>query len=131
MQSHARRRSRSIILVGVVLVAIVCSATATATTATKRPPRLGGTWSGSYSGAYNGTFTIHWKQTHSRLAGTIALSSPKGSYGITGSITRGKIHFGAVSVGARYTGTVSGSSMSGKWTSPQGGGGWSATKTSR
>ena len=42
----------------------------------------------------------------------------------------GKIKFGAVSVGAKYKGHVRGTSMSGTWTSPEGGGSWSATKAS-
>ena len=53
----------------------------------------------------------------------------EGTYGISGSVTSGKIKFGAVSVGAKYKGKVRGTSMSGTWTSPQGGGSWSATKS--
>jgi hypothetical protein len=45
-------------------------------------------------------------------------------------VRNGKIKFGAVSVGAKYKGTVRGTSMSGTWTSPQGGGSWSAHKAS-
>jgi hypothetical protein len=45
-------------------------------------------------------------------------------------VRKGKIKFGAVSVGAKYKGKWKGSSMSGTWTSPQGGGSWSATKSS-
>ena len=90
---------------------------------------LAGTWTGSYGGAVSGHFTIHWKKTGSRLHGTIALSRPQGTYGISGSVKNGKIKFGAVSVGARYKGHVRGTSMSGTWTSPQGGGSWSATKS--
>src|SRR5690349_5034008 len=82
---------------------------------------LAGKWKGHYGGAVSGHFTIHWKQTGSRLHGTITLSRPSGTYGISGSVNHGKIKFGAVSVGARYTGKVRGSSMSGTWTSAQGG----------
>ena len=92
--------------------------------------KLAGTWTGHYSGAVSGHFTIHWKKTGTRLHGNITLSRPHGTYGISGSVRRGKIKFGAVSVGARYRGKVSGTSMSGTWTSPQGGGSWSATKSS-
>jgi hypothetical protein len=42
----------------------------------------------------------------------------------------GAITFGAVGAGAKYTGSVSGSSMSGTYSSPKGGGSWSAHKTS-
>jgi hypothetical protein len=40
------------------------------------------------------------------------------------------ITFGAVGAGATYTGSVNGTSMSGRYKSPQGGGAWSAHKTS-
>ena len=53
---------------------------------------------------------------------------PSGRYGISGSIHKGKIKFGAVSAGAKYKGTLDGMSMSGTWTSPEGGGSWNATK---
>ena len=111
----------------------VCSSSAVAIAADSSTPKLGGKWSGTYSGAFSGTFKIQWLQSGSKLSGTIALSKPKGTYGITGSVLRGgAIQFGAVSVGARYTGKVSssGKSMSGKYTTAQGGGSWSARKTS-
>jgi hypothetical protein len=91
---------------------------------------LGGKWSGHYGGAVTGTFTLHWKQTGTKLKGTIKLSNPNGTYGIDGSVHHGAIKFGAVQVGATYTGKVSGKSMSGTWKSGQGGGTWSARKTS-
>ncbi|HEY2740862.1 MAG TPA: hypothetical protein VGI69_01625 [Gaiellaceae bacterium] len=90
---------------------------------------LAGKWVGHYSGAVSGHFTIHWKKTGARLYGNIALSNPKGTYGIGGSVRDGKIKFGAVSVGAKYNGKVRGTSMSGTWTSPEGGGSWSASKS--
>jgi hypothetical protein len=117
------------------LLALVCCATtfAAAGATSSRAAgtsKLGGKWKGHYSGAVSGHFTIHWKQTGSRLHGTIRLSNPSGKYGIGGSVRKGKIKFGAVSVGAKYKGKVRGRSMHGTWTSPQGGGSWSATKTS-
>lgn len=90
---------------------------------------LSGKWKGHYSGAVSGHFTIHWEQTGSQLKGTITLSNPKGKYNLSGSVKKGKIKFGAVSVGAKYKGKVKGKSMSGTWTSPSGGGSWSATKS--
>jgi hypothetical protein len=115
------------------LLALACCGTtlASASSHTANRSKLAGKWTGHYSGAVSGHFTIHWKLTGSRLHGTITLSRPSGTYGIGGSVTRGKIKFGAVSVGAKYKGTVSGKSMSGTWTSPQGGGSWSATKVTR
>jgi hypothetical protein len=117
------------------ILALACCGTAVAATRASTSPavtavKLGGKWTGHYSGPYSGHFTIHWKQTGSRLHGTITLSSPQGSYGISGSVRQGKVKFGAVSVGAKYKGTLRGKSMSGTWTSPQGGGSWSASKAS-
>jgi hypothetical protein len=116
-------------------LALACSGTALAAargTSVHHPPKpkskLAGKWTGSYGGAVSGHFTIHWKQNGSKLAGTITLSNPSGKYGIGGSVKKGKIKFGAVSVGAKYKGTFKGTSMSGTWTSPEGGGSWSATK---
>ena len=80
--------------------------------------KLAGKWEGHYSGAVLGHFTIHWKKTDSRLHGNITLSNPQGKYDIGGSVRNGKIKFGAVSVAAKYKGTVRGTSMSGTWTNP-------------
>jgi hypothetical protein len=114
------------------LLALACcgaALVATSSLAATRTP-LAGKWTGHYSGAVSGHFTIHWKQNHSRLRGHITLSSPSGTYSIGGTFRHGKLKFGAVSVGAKYKGKVRGTSMSGTWTSPQGGGNWSATKSS-
>jgi hypothetical protein len=111
------------------LLVLVCSGTAIAA-ATASRTTLAGTWKGHYGGAVSGHFTIHWKQTGTRLHGSITLSRPSGTYGIGGTVARGQIKFGAVSVGAKYKGRVRGTSMSGTWTSPRGGGSWSAHKVS-
>ena len=118
-----------------VLLALTCAGTALAasssTSQTAAKSGLAGKWKGHYSGAFSGHFTIHWQQTGSQLQGYIKLSNPKGKYSISGSVnSRGKIKFGAVSVGAKYSGELQGDSMSGRWTSPQGGGSWSASKAS-
>jgi hypothetical protein len=120
------------------LLALACCGTAlAASTASnhhhpKPKSKLAGKWTGSYSGAVSGHFTIHWTQTKRRLSGTIKLSNPSGKYAIDGSIQpHKKLKFGAVTVGAKYKGVWNGSTgMSGTWTSPQGGGSWSATKSS-
>jgi hypothetical protein len=125
-------RSRTIPLAAAVIavVSLLAAASATAARHTLRPT-IAGTWAGSYSGAFTGRFTLTWKKTGARLSGTIALSNPPGRYGINGSVGRGgSIHFGVVKVGATYTGTWSGKSMSGRYNSPQGGGSWSARKSS-
>jgi hypothetical protein len=91
---------------------------------------LAGTWTGKYGGTYSGTFTIHWRQSGTALHGTIALSKPHGTFSISGAVQGSAIKFGAVGAGATYTGSVSGSSMSGRYKTPQGGGTWSAHKGS-
>jgi hypothetical protein len=128
------RRVHAVWLAG--LLAVCCSSSAIAAVSSSRAhvavqTKLAGKWRGHYSGAFSGKFTIHWRQAGSELTGSIALSNPKGRYGISGSVRRGgKVKFGAVSVGATYKGTVRGKTMSGTWNSPQGGGHWSARKVS-
>ena len=90
---------------------------------------LAGTWSGQYSGAFSGTFTLTWTQQGSVLTGSITLSNPSGKYSVGGSVNGTAIKFGAVGAGATYTGKVSGTSMSGTYNSPKGGGSWSAHKS--
>jgi len=113
-----------------VLVATSCSTAALAAAGATQSINLGGTWSGSYTGGYSGTFTIHWTQSRSRLKGTITLSNPHGTYNISGSVNGTGINFGAVGVGALYSGSVSASglSMSGHWTSGPASGAWKAHK---
>ena len=112
---------------GLVSLLAVCSVAS----ATASHSGVAGTWAGSYHGAFSGRFTLHWKLTGATLKGTITLSNPPGQFGITGFVGRGgAIRFGVVKVGATYTGSVSGASMSGKYMTPQGGGSWSARKTS-
>jgi len=114
-----------------VLVVALCGATA-ALAARSTSSGIAGVWIGKYRGAYSGTFRLSWTLTRGRLHGTINLSSPKGSYGINGTVGRGgAIKFGVVNAGATYTGTVFGSKMSGSYKSPGGNGKWSATKISR
>jgi hypothetical protein len=109
------------------------SSTPTATTGAPTSG-LSGTWSGQYSGAYQGTFTLTWQQSGANLVGTIKLSSPARTLGITGNVVGSAIRFGAVG-GVTYSGTVSGNTMSGTYQTPTaqgsvGSGSWSATKTS-
>lgn len=125
-----RRRLPALWIAGIL--ALACCGTTLAAASAHHPPqpksKLAGKWTGSYSGAVSGHFTIRWKQTGALLHGHITLSNPQGRYGIAGSVKKGKIKFGAVSVGAHYKGHFKGTSMSGTWTSPRGGGSWSATK---
>jgi hypothetical protein len=118
------------------LLALACCGTALATQSSARSHaaiqvKLGGKWKGHYSGAVSGHFTIHWKQTGTTLHGTIKLSTPSGKYAIDGGVRGKKIKFGALTVGARYKGVLHGTrKMSGTWSSPTGGGRWSARKVS-
>jgi hypothetical protein len=125
------RTARALSLLSVLALLAVCWSSASGATAPK-PTRtkvtLAGFWTGTYSGPYNGTFLIHWKQVRSKLTGTIKLSSPSGTYGITGKVQNGAISFGAVDAGATYTGTWKGKSMSGKYHTAAGDGSWSAHK---
>jgi hypothetical protein len=132
MQIVPVRRSVSPFLRALLVAAVLAlcfSAVALAALGTSRP-QLGGKWSGRYGGAVSGSFTLTWKQTGTKLSGTITLSNPHGTYGIGGIVNRTSISFGAVQVGATYTGSLSasGKSMSGHWKSPQGGGSWSDHK---
>jgi hypothetical protein len=92
---------------------------------------LSGKWSGQYGGAFQGSFTLNWKQSGSKLSGTIKLSNPPSTSDIQGAVNGGSISFGTVgSFAVTYSGSVSGSSMSGSYKSPKGGGSWSAHKAS-
>jgi hypothetical protein len=106
---YHKRLRRIVVLWLAVLVASSCCTAALAFTGATQSTTLGGTWSGSYTGGYAGTFTIHWTQSRSKLNGTIALSKPHGTYTITGSVNGTGIKFGAVGVGALYSGSVSSS----------------------
>jgi hypothetical protein len=95
-------------------------------------PALSGRWKGTYSGAYTGTFVLRWKQATSKLTGTIDLSTAPGAVTIGGTVAGGRIQFGTVgSQAITYTGSVSGSSMSGQYRIAGGAGGsgaWTATR---
>lgn len=113
------------------------SAPAAATAAATAAAAIGlsGTWSGQYSGAYQGTFTLHWRQSSSRLSGAITLSVPADTLSIHGTVDGGVIRFGSVgSMAVTYSGTVSGNSMSGSYQVHDGtvasSGSWSASRAS-
>src|SRR3954447_1924138 len=126
------KRSAAAIVTGVIAIMIVIAQLATAAAATNgrlAGGSLTGTWSGTYSGDYHGTFTLHWTQSKSRLAGTITISSI-GRTNITGRVSGSTIRFGTVG-NARaitYSGSVSGTSMSGTYKTGGDGGPWSAHK---
>lgn len=117
--------------------AVTTPSTPASTPTTTTPPAsssqssgVSGKWSGQYSGAYSGTFKLDWNQNGSKLSGTIDLSTG-GTLPVHGTVTGSSIKFGTVGGQAiTYTGTVSGSSMSGTYNTPGGGGPWSAHQTS-
>jgi hypothetical protein len=127
-----RNRSAAAIVTGVIAIVIVIAQLATAAAATNgrlAGGSLTGTWAGTYSGDYHGTFTLHWTQSKSRLTGTITISSI-GRTNITGRVSGSTIRFGTVG-NARaitYSGSVSGTSMSGTYKTGGDGGPWSAHK---
>src|SRR5260221_8799738 len=122
-------RKRPAAVIGIVIVPGLFAAAAAATNGRLAGGSLTGTWSGSYGGAYHGTFTLHWTQSRSRLTGTITISS-LGRMNITGSVKGSTIRFGSVgSANAiTYSGSVSGTSMSGTYKTGGAGGRWSAHK---
>jgi len=103
---------------------------APATTAPAGASDLSGTWKGQYGGAYSGTFVLNWQQSGTNLSGTIRLSTPASTLNIHGKLSGNAISFGTVgSLAITYSGTVSGSSMSGSYqVAGTGGGSWSASK---
>lgn len=125
----------SLVLSGFVAMTICCGSSiataASSPTVRMAGDALSGKWSGRYGGAYHGTFTLQWRQSGSRLSGTIKLSNPSSKPSIKGTVHGDAIQFGTVgSEAITYSGSVSGTSMSGRYQTPGGGGTWSAHKTS-
>ncbi len=89
---------------------------------------LTGTWSGNYGGAFQGSFSLHWTQSGARLSGSITLSNPGETLSLNGTVNGSAIAFGTVgSAAITYSGTVSGSSMSGSYrVAGAAGGNWDA-----
>jgi hypothetical protein len=114
---------------GVPAAATTTAASTTTTAASTSESDLSGSWKGQYGGAYSGTFVLSWQQSGSTLSGKITLSAPASTLDVNGSLHGSSITFGTVgSTAITYTGTVSGSSMSGSYQTPGGGGNWSASK---
>jgi hypothetical protein len=107
------------------------------TAAPAKDGSLSGKWSGSYSGSFSGTFKLTWQQSGQDLSGTIRISG----FGdvptsIHGTVHGSSIRFGTVgSETITYSGSASGSSMSGTWKIQTagrslGGGSWKASRSS-
>jgi hypothetical protein len=102
--------------------------TTTSTATTSSDSGLSGKWKGTYSGTYSGTFVLNWTQSGSKLNGTIDLSTA-GTVPVNGTVDGSSIKFGTVGGSAvHYTGSVSGDSMSGSYTTASGDGSWTAHK---
>jgi hypothetical protein len=126
------KRPAAAIVTGVIAIVIVIGQLATAAAATNGRSAGGsltGTWSGTYGGAYHGTFTLNWTQSKSHLTGTIKISNV-GRTNITGRVSGSTIRFGTVgnANAITYSGSVSGTSMSGTYKTGGAGGRWSAHK---
>jgi hypothetical protein len=98
---------------------------------------VSGTWKGKYSGTFTGTFKLTWTETKSNLSGTIMISAfGNAATPIHGTLKGASIQFGTVgSEAITYSGSVSGSSMSGTWKLEANGhvggtGSWKANKSS-
>jgi hypothetical protein len=91
---------------------------------------LSGTWNGRYGGSYQGTFVLHWGQSGSTLSGQINISAPAATLPIHGQLAGSAIQFGTVgSYRITYSGTVSGTSMSGTYqVNGTQGGTWTASQ---
>jgi hypothetical protein len=133
--TSSRRRAFRLAAVASLAGALAVSlGAAGATAAVASASSLSGSWSGTYGGAYSGTFKLHWTQSASALRGSIWITykGQTDKTSVTGKLSGTQVRFGAVGPAGviTYTGSVSGSSMSGHYTTPNGGGGWSAHKTS-
>ena len=127
-----RRKARPFVASAFLVVSLGVVGTAAAAGAATSG--VAGAWSGTYGGAYHGTFSLHWTQTGSKLHGSIKISysGQSATTTVTGKMNGSAISFGAVGPTGviSYTGSVTGSSMSGHYTTPGGGGTWSAHKSS-
>ena len=104
------------------------STTTQSTQTTTSNSGLSGKWTGTYSGTFSGTFVLNWTQSGSKLSGTIKLSTA-GTDNVNGTVDGSSIKFGTVGGQAvHYTGSVSGDSMSGSYSTAAGDGTWSAHK---
>jgi hypothetical protein len=140
MNMNSRHRRVTVLSVAAVM-ALACAGSSIAMAASSRSAgvanvtaktrgSLTGSWSGQYGGAFSGTFTLHWTQSGSRLHGTITISNPHSNLAVNGALRGSAITFGTVGgPGITYTGSASGTSMSGSYSTPKGGGPWSAHKT--
>jgi hypothetical protein len=89
---------------------------------------LSGTWAGECTGPFNGFCSLTLMQTANTLHVTFMLSSPPDNLHTSGKLTGSTISFGAVGV-VTFTGTLSGSTLSGSYTDIANGisGSWSVT----
>ena len=134
-------RNGTLLSLGVVVV-LVGVASLFATGAIGRTPpvprpttpptlNLSGTWGGlNTAGPLNSFMTLTLTQTGKALDGTVAMQSPPENVHISGGVSGNAVSFGAAGV-ISFTGTLSGSTLSGSYTSIANGkassGSWTAT----
>jgi len=114
--------------IGASLPSTIPSSSSSGGSTSQQSGGLSGKWTGKYGGTFSGTFALSWLQTGSKLHGKITLST-SGTVPVNGTVEGGSIKFGTVgSTAVKYTGTVSGDSMSGTYDTASGGGNWSANR---
>lgn len=122
---------------GATTLATTATTAATATSAAAAATGgLSGTWSGDYTqtspAPAAGTFTLAWQQSGSNVTGTINIPGACNACPISATVNGSSVTFGVVALGGiTYTGTVSGSSMSGTYATADSStkGTWKASKT--
>jgi len=130
MKSKNQLRAGLLIL---VIVSVGCLLAASELSANAASVDGSGTWR-SDALAANGTWNADLSRTDDTIAGGIALTGSATSGGsVSGTITNDAVTFGVIENGeyvARFTGTVTGNSVSGTYTSEVGDHGvWSGTLT--
>ena len=120
------------------IVTGVTGVTGATTSPSDEGTKLSGTWSGTWKDTTDpaeGTFKLTWQQSGPTLSGTITIAGTPclGGGQIAGALNGSTISFGVVkgAVEVAYTGSVSGTTMSGTYTTSCGNaqGNWEAKKT--
>jgi hypothetical protein len=82
-------------------------------TAPLAPPDLSGTWTGLCTGPFSDYCSVTWTRTGDAYDGTF--TSPRDTVHVSGNLNGSTIRFGDAGV-VTFTGTLSGSAMSGTYT---------------
>jgi hypothetical protein len=136
--------SRNGTLLSLVLVVVLVGLASLVATGAigRRPPSprpttrptldLSGDWGGQSTGPFNGSLSLTLTQTANALHGTIMVETSTENLQISGDVSGTTVDFGAPGV-VMFTGTLSGSTISGSYTvianGRAGAGSWTATLT--